>query len=95
MVKITLTGDIPSKKNGKRIVFSKRLKVPFIISSKNHQDWHKRVINQLLTAKPYKSQIKVVELIFFPSSRRKFDLSNKAESVMDILVDAKVLEDDN
>lgn len=31
----------------------------------------------------------------FPNSKRKADLTNKAESIMDALVDAGVLEDDN
>lgn len=33
--------------------------------------------------------------VFFPPDRRKADLSNKFESVADLLVDAGVLEDDN
>lgn len=32
---------------------------------------------------------------FAPGDRRSFDLTNKAESVLDLLVAAKILKDDN
>lgn len=41
------------------------------------------------------SQITSVELKFFPSTKRLFDLSNKTESIMDLLVDAGIIQDDN
>ena len=31
----------------------------------------------------------------FPADKRKADLTNKAESIMDLLVDTKIIEDDN
>lgn len=34
-------------------------------------------------------------LTFFAPDKRATDLSNKAESVMDLLVDNRVIEDDN
>lgn len=43
--------------------------------------------------KPIES--KKITLTFFAGDNRKFDLSNKAESIMDTLVDAGLLEDDN
>jgi Holliday junction resolvase RusA-like endonuclease len=36
-----------------------------------------------------------ISLKFFPKTRRAGDLTNKAESVMDCLVDNGILEDDN
>lgn len=37
----------------------------------------------------------VVEVMMYAHDARKFDLTNKAESVMDLLVDAGIIEDDN
>ncbi len=36
-----------------------------------------------------------VSITFYPDTRRTFDLSNAAESVMDLLVDAAILADDS
>ena len=35
------------------------------------------------------------ELVLYPPDKRLFDISNRAESLMDLLVDAKIIEDDN
>lgn len=93
MIKLTLTGDVPSKKNSKQIIYVKGR--PLIISSKNHKEWHGRALHQLLGIKPVESDIERVELIFYPGSKRKSDATNKAESIMDLLVDAGIIEDDN
>jgi len=34
-------------------------------------------------------------MVFYPSTRRKGDLDNKATSILDLLKDAGVIEDDN
>lgn len=62
--------------------------------SENHEEWHRQAIKQLYGIKPIENITSVV-LTFYPSSKRKGDLSNKAESIMDLLVDGGVLEDDN
>ncbi len=36
-----------------------------------------------------------ITLTFYAGDNRKFDLTNKAESIMDTLVDAGLIEDDN
>ena len=90
---LTIIGDVPSKKNSKQIIYVKGR--PLIIPSKNHKIWHTQALSQLLEKKPVARQIKGIELIFFPSTKRKFDLTNKAESIMDLMVDAGIIEDDN
>lgn len=90
----TLNGDVPSKKNSKTVVC--RGSRPFIFPSEAHRKWHKE---QLLTLKGrlYKpfDVVRVTEITFYPSTARKSDLTNKAESIMDLLVDAGIIEDDN
>lgn len=92
-MRFTITGDVPSKKNSKQIIYVRGR--PLIIPSKNHKTWHTQAINQLQEIKPVAKQIKHIDLKFYPSTRRKFDLTNKAESIMDLLVDAGIIEDDN
>lgn len=58
--------------------------------------WHYEATQQVFQQRP-KQGIKqcTVEITFFAPDARKADLSNKAESLMDLLVDTKILEDDN
>lgn len=93
MSKILIKGDVPSKKNSKQIIYVRGR--PLIIPSKNHKEWHTQALSQLTGIKPVDKDIKVIELKFYPSTKRKFDLTNKAESIMDLLVDAGIIEDDN
>lgn len=94
MYEIEILGRIPSKKNQKRIVRSKGR--PIIISSKQHDDWHKQQEKAL--------QEFANENITFPCrfiyeftmpDNRKCDISNKIESINDLLVDIGFIEDDN
>lgn len=92
---ITILGDVPSKKNSKRIFV--RNGRPVVLPSLSHQEWHEQAMWQLKRmGKPVPVKgYKIMTLTFYPSNKRKADLSNKCESVMDLLVDAGFLEDDN
>lgn len=92
---LTVYGNVPSKKNSKRRIF--RGGKPFMIPSEAHEAWHRDAIGQLLKNSHLyvKYNGEVIELRFFPQGKHKGDLTNKAESVMDLLVDAGWLEDDN
>lgn len=92
MVVITIVGRIPSKKNGKQIVcFGK---VPRVLPSKAYQEWHKVASKQIADIDFIPSQSKIKFVLYAPD-KRKADLSNKWQSVEDLLVDNKKLEDDN
>lgn len=100
IISFTISGDIPSKKNSKRIVYHGHR--PAIISSKNYEAWHmmasyelKRVIWPLPKPNLPFRKVKVVELVFWPKTKRRKDLTNVADSVMDLLVDNGILADDN
>jgi len=83
---------VPSKKNSKQIIYVQGR--PLIISSKGYQKWHRSAQNQLYGVKSL-LELSSITLTFYPSTRRKSDLTNKAESVMDLLVDTGVIPDDN
>lgn len=91
-MKIIITGDCPSKKNNRTISFKMgRFK---LLPGKVHQQWYPQALKQLTGIKIIQS-VEKIELIFFPKTKRKSDLTNRAESIMDLLVDGGVLEDDN
>lgn len=96
MLEITLEGTIPSKKNSKRIVG--RGKRMFIISSKNYLEWEKEkadeIYGQLDEITAITTPIRL-SITFSSSTKRKWDLSNKVESIQDLLVKVGILEDDN
>ncbi len=96
---ITLHGRIPSKKNSKRIAriqHGPQRGRTVLVSSRNHDIWHHSAQIELLEqkARPMTGRLNVTMKFWFPDNR-KSDLTNKAESVMDLLVDTGIIEDDN
>jgi len=91
---ITINGEIPSKKNSRNIFC--RGGRPINIPSKNYADWHEE---QMWLMKKVKVKKRLdhakIQIVIYPGTNRKADLTNKAESIMDLLVDAGILQDDN
>lgn len=84
-------GEVPSKKNTRIPV--RRGSYTFMIPGKTYQAWHALAKPQVpRTVVPCPTAI---SLTFYAKTKRKADLTNRAESVMDLLVDCGVLEDDN
>ena len=91
MSKIIITGSTPSKKNSK--IISCRGNRPCLFPSAKYTQWHKEALLQLTGKESIKANS--ITITFFAGDNRKFDLTNKAESIMDTLVDAGLIEDDN
>lgn len=92
---VGFTGRIPSKKNSKRIL---RVGGRTIVAcSKDYSDWQKNHVIDLRKdwGRLPLPRVSSVTLAFTAGDRRAFDLTNKAESIMDLLVDAGVLADDS
>ena len=92
-MKIVLLGDVPSKKNSRITVRSTGRSFP----SKNYQQWEREHLKSVATIPQLASRKKQasIEVCIFPSTRRAADLTNKVESINDLLVKAGVFEDDN
>lgn len=93
-------GRIPSKKNSKRILRNFSTGKPFIASSASYKNWEAQTLYclkpQVMTQVPQTiEKTKFVSINFIFPDRRRKDLTNKAESIMDILVDLGVLKDDD
>ena len=94
-MKLIIRGRIPSKKNSRILVCTGR-KFPNSFPSKAHTKWHKdatKQIEKFIPKEPIK-KCKVL-LLFWAPDRRIADLTNKTESIMDLLVDLKFIVDDN
>ena len=88
-MKFKLKGNIPSKKNSRINTRSGRS-----FPSRKYSEWHEDAGWQIKSLKPIKHRIKI-DYIFTPKDRRLFDVSNKIESINDLLVDMGIIEDDN
>ena len=91
----TIYGRVPSKKNSRNL-FVRGGKL-FNIPSKRYKEWHEEASAQLvphLLQRPLE-KIKSIEVSFYAPDKRKSDLTNKTESIMDLLVDNGILEDDS
>lgn len=91
MVEITLTGNIPSKKNS-RIRTSHGSYIP----SKEFTEWQEDAMKQVRTQIRGKRFLKPVsvDLTVIFGRRSRSDLDNRLTSVLDMLVEMVVLRDD-
>ena len=98
-ITLSLQGRIPSKKNSKFIVTTRRgYSMP--VSSSEFKSWERSAIKSISLQRmlqnitqPIIQCIVSIEVIF--PDQRKRDLSNVAEGIMDVLVQTGVLADDN
>jgi hypothetical protein len=98
-LEFTLYGDTPSKKNSRKLFW--REGKQFNVPGENYVEWHNDNIQVARSAKNKagfkyeEGQTYHVEVFFYPSTHGRADCSNKLESVMDLIVDAGILPDDN
>lgn len=94
MIRFQILGETPSKKNSK--IWTKSGK---LIPSAKHQKWHQDAMLQLsgqmaITKPETISQPVSVTLTFYHGDQVRRDSDNQAASIMDVLQDAEILEDD-
>jgi len=89
---LKLIGRVPSKKNSKIV----NRKTGRIFPSKSFSEWHESQYNDLIAQNIGQVQgVRWVKIDFIFGDKRRCDLTNKAESIMDLLVDCGILEDDS
>lgn len=94
-MKIVIKTSVPSQKNGKQIFINKRTGKRFITSSQNVKNWQEQALWQLKGQTPIVGYPVALTMIFKYDSKHRHDLDNSASTVLDILVKAGLLEDDN
>lgn len=97
-MKLEISGEVPALKNSKQIFINKRTGKPFITSSTRSKVWQASAIDQLrdqfqgLIVTDYPINIAIE---FYFSTKRRKDLDNALSGVMDALVQAEVITDDD
>ena len=69
-----------------------------MVPSAAHEAWHAVAmleVRQQWKGKQMLPGAKEIVLTFYPKTHRRADSTNKGESVMDLLVDAGIIPDDN
>lgn len=91
-----LKGQVPAQKNTKQVAYNRRTGRPFIMTSKSTKDWQLMAANQLrvLNIKPFEGEVSI-ECVFFHKDKRKRDIDNELASIMDLLKNNGIIEDDN
>lgn len=95
MIRIEIPLLTIPKKNSQQILWSRKTHRPFIAQSKRYQDFERECG---LFLKKYQNNITCpinIKATFYVPDRRKRDLTNLENSIADILVKYKVIEDDN
>ena len=85
-----------TKKNSQQILINHRTGRPFIAPSRQYKKYEQAAM-WYLTPKP-KAPLSGrynIRLLFYMPTRRKVDKTNLESAIMDVLVDAKILADDN
>ena len=93
-MKLTLYGEPRTKKNSARILRT-RAGTPFVAPSKAYVDYETDCLRQIKRPRSPISARVNVRCVYYMATRRKVDLANLIEATCDILVKARVLEDDN
>lgn len=84
-----------SKKNSQQILINKATGKPFIMPSKKYKEYEKNAMWFIpFPDKPIDKPVNVKCLFYMPT-KRKCDLVNMQEAILDVLVKAGLLADDN
>ena len=97
MIKLIIPGRPITKKNHQRILMNRKTKKRFIAPSEQFEVYQEMCLWELrgkYLGNPIDYPVNVKCLYYMPS-RNTVDLSNLLESTHDILVKAKILQDDN
>nr|DAX80847.1 MAG TPA: Endodeoxyribonuclease RusA [Caudoviricetes sp.] len=100
-INFDITGQVPSKKNNKRILKNSRTGNRFIANSEKFNNWHEAAMKEIcLSSKvckfrnmKWEGPLEVM-MVFYNKDRIRHDLDNMASSILDLLVDAGYLGDD-
>jgi Holliday junction resolvase RusA-like endonuclease len=97
-MKLTISGNVPSQKNGKEIAINRKTGQRFIRSNDRVKEWQESAALELSTQ--FKGLVVTdypiaLALIFWFDNKRRHDLDNAAAGVMDALAKAEIIVDDN
>lgn len=94
MINITLHGQVPAQKNSKQIAYNPKTKKPFIMTSSRVKDWQMSAAVDLLGIEYVDGPVEI-GIKFWNVDARKRDIDNMITSILDLLKNNKIIEDDN
>ena len=83
-----------SKKNSQQILINKATGRPFIMPSKKYKEYEQNALWFIPKGETINKPVNVKCLFYMPT-RRKCDLVNMQEAILDVMVKAGLLKDDN
>ena len=83
-----------SKKNNSRIFRPKGMNHPMVVPSKQYMEYEKNAMRFIPKGETINKPVNVKCLFYMPT-RHKCDLVNMQESILDVMVKAGLLADDN
>lgn len=95
MISLTILGKPITKKNSMRMITNKKTGRVFPIPSKAFTDYQKVFLSQVKRPKAPISEPCNVQAVYYMPTRHMVDITNLLSATHDLLVDAKILEDDN
>lgn len=95
-MKLVIKGDTPSQKNRKIISQNRATGRPFLRTAPTVKVWQESAFYQLKAQKkPAIEYPAALNIVIWYGNKRRHDLDNGLASIMDVLVNAGVLEDDS
>ena len=95
MIKFTIPLPPVTKKNSQQIIINKATGRPMIIQSKRYREYEKEC-GWFIQGKGEKINEPVtVKCLFYMPTKRRVDLTNLLNAILDILVKYEVIADDN
>ena len=92
---VTIPGEVPSKKNSKRIVHSKGGGRPLLISNAKYYEWEKSVLPGLKALNLHYDGHVDLYFALTRKTRRRFDWNNISQAITDVFVKAGIIVDDD
>lgn len=92
--KIVIQGQVPSQKNSKTISYNYRTGRPFIRTEDRVKVWQLASSMLLRGIPPIHNEVSI-DMWFFNKDRRKRDIDNMMTSVLDLLKNNEIIDDDN
>lgn len=90
-----IKGQPITKKNSQRIVVNPKTKRMMIMPSKQYKEYEASALESIGRMELPINQPVNIKCLYFMQTKRACDLTNLMEATHDVLVKAKVLEDDN
>lgn len=94
MIREIILPDVPPSKKNNRNLFNRGGRL-FNIPSQKYLDWNRLMSLLICHEEPIREKIEKLFITFYLPDNRNRDLTNMAEGVMDLLVENKIIEDDN